>query len=95
MKVPKRDSFDDVARDALYAVEEVIRKGNSSALPNPPFASIEDPSLVEKNFFVEEREGLTPSESDIPPKPTLPAPAPAQTTSGSVRSTPIMRSGKV
>ena len=62
MIVPKGGFFYDVAWDALYVVEEVIRKSDSTATPNLPAASIKDPSLVEDAFFVEEREGLTPPE---------------------------------
>ena len=53
--VPMGGSFDDATQDALYAAEEVIREGDSSSTPNPPVALIEDHSLVEEDFFVEER----------------------------------------
>ena len=52
-------------------------------------ASMEDISLVE-GFFLEEQEGLTPSELDAPPKLTPPAPAPTQTMPGLGCSTPII-----
>ena len=94
MKIPKGGSFDDVAREALCVAEKAICQGDSLATTNPPVAWIEDPYMVEEDFFVEVWEGPTPLESKVPPKPTSPTPAPAQTTPGSARSIPIMQSGK-
>ena len=39
---PEGGSFDDAIWDALRVAEEVICKDDSSVMPNPPIASIED-----------------------------------------------------
>ena len=38
MMAPEESSFDEVAREALKAAEEISREANSSATPSPPVA---------------------------------------------------------
>ena len=60
--VPEGGSFEDVAREALKAVEEIIREDDSSASPSPPVTLTEGPPLVVEDFLVEKQEDLTPQE---------------------------------
>ena len=64
MMVPKGGSFDEVAREALKAAEEIFREEGSSATPNPPAALTEDPLLSVEDFLEEEQGYLTRLESD-------------------------------
>ena len=90
MTVPEGGSFDEVARKALKAAEEIFREECSSVMPNPLTALAEDPPLNVEDFLVEKQGDLTHSESDAPLKLTLPAPAQTQTTPWSDRSRPII-----
>ena len=50
---PEESSFDEVARDALKAAEEIFREENSSATPNLPAALANCPLLSVEDFVEE------------------------------------------
>ena len=87
---PEGSSFDEVAREALKAAEEIFREENPSATPSLLAALVEDPFLSVEDFVKERRVDPTPLESHALPKPTSPALAQTQAPPGSERSTPII-----
>ena len=87
---PEGVSFDEVAREALKATEEIFRKEDTSATPNPRIALVEDPHLSVEDFLAQKRANPTPSESDDQLKPASPASASTQVTLRSACPAPII-----
>ena len=60
-------SFEEVARQALRATEEIFREENPSATPNPPSVPKEDPPLSVEDFLLEDT-SLAYSQSNASPR---------------------------
>ena len=87
---PEASFYDEVAREALKAAEEIFREEDTSTTTIPLADLMEDPPLSVEDFLGEECANPTPSESDTPPRLTSPASVPTQATLWSAPSAPII-----
>ena len=72
-------AFDEVAREALRAADEVIQGANHSGLPIPPSAMVKDPLLSIEDLLREEHADLALSLPHAPSTEVSPVRAQTQT----------------